>query len=202
MSKWYLIPKDSDLMHHGVKGMKWGVRNEKPSVGQGRSKSGSEYSSRRTNTLSRSSVPSNIRKSGERTDANSKIGSSGQTSRGSRGLRPLRRDAHIPLTYADDPGGGYFVSEIGMEEYMDSYISSGDENSLRQLLNLLTHMPQDARQKYLEQLKKYPDRYRALVSHIKNTQGINPRNAQTHYRNDPRQTLTNTGHTGGTNIRF
>ena len=32
MSTWYLIPKDDDLMHYGVKGMKW--RNKKGSMYQ------------------------------------------------------------------------------------------------------------------------------------------------------------------------
>ena len=26
----YLRPQDSDLIHHGVKGMKWGIRKERP----------------------------------------------------------------------------------------------------------------------------------------------------------------------------
>lgn len=45
MSTWYIIPKDDDLMHYGVKGMKW--RNKKGSMYKAESKTGSGSSSKK-----------------------------------------------------------------------------------------------------------------------------------------------------------
>lgn len=39
MSNWYIIPSDNDLMHHGIKGQKWGVRNGPPYPLDGSTKS-------------------------------------------------------------------------------------------------------------------------------------------------------------------
>lgn len=49
MSTWYIVPNNSDLLHHGVKGMKWGVRKQYEYVGR-RPKS-SEYTSAKDKRL-------------------------------------------------------------------------------------------------------------------------------------------------------
>lgn len=63
MSNWYIIPSDKDLMHHGVKNMKWGHRK------------GSVYQSgQNTNTASKSG-------SVARDNNNTIIGVKGQVAR-------------------------------------------------------------------------------------------------------------------------
>lgn len=42
MSEWYIVPKEDDLMHYGVKGMKWHNRKG-PTVKAKTAKSGAKY---------------------------------------------------------------------------------------------------------------------------------------------------------------
>lgn len=39
MSNWYITPNDNDLMHHGIKGQQWGIRNGPPYPLDGSTKS-------------------------------------------------------------------------------------------------------------------------------------------------------------------
>lgn len=209
MSNWYIIPSDSDIMHHGVKGMRWGVRNDpKPSMGGGRSKSGSEYSSRKVNTLSRSSVPTNIKKSGLKSNSNTKTGMTGQ------GPNKFGGNSRTITTPVNSFGGAVLTGGGSLDDLKEAEaainklqfghdLTEADKAALDKILSAMSNN----KAVYDQFLNQHPY-IRTYLNRRKNNDA-NPRNARPHYRTDSMQTIRspyqaqlNRGHSGGAGTRY
>lgn len=169
MSLWYVTYKNDDLIHHGIKGMKWGVRRYQNPDGSLTSAGRNRYSSD-----GGSYMPSNIKKTGSKAKEAQKNKFTRRQSIRREYIGASQSNDRIPLTYdgqSGPPGGGsYFVVEAEIEERLHDYATNGDENDLDWLLNYLSHMDEKYREKYLEKIKKYPDVYKTVSARL------NPRN--------------------------